>query len=223
MLREFTVLQRLVLAGLGGVIILAAAVIALGRSRALPPSVAPPPAVARTQREWLGVTVTGAVVRPGVYTVRPGARIWEAVQAAGGLTPTADVGRLNLAKPLKNGAAVNIKDKALAAGPAQALRPAASRPTAVPSPASLSATVPLAPPAPRSRAPQPAPAGGTVVSLNTATAAQLAHVPGLDKILAGRIVAYRKAHGGFQRVDDVLLIKGMTPAIFAQAQPYLGP
>ena len=61
----------------------------------------------------------------------------------------------------------------------------------------------------------------TPVNLNTADAAQLAHLPGLTPSLAQRIIAYRTAHGPFHRPEELLLVKGMTPTILAQTRPYL--
>lgn len=51
----------------------------------------------------LSVYVTGAVNQPGVVRVSPGARVQDAVAAAGGLAPDADQERANLAAPLYDG------------------------------------------------------------------------------------------------------------------------
>ena len=51
----------------------------------------------------LSVYVTGAVNRPGVVQVLPGARVKDAVAAAGGASADADLGRYNLAAPLFDG------------------------------------------------------------------------------------------------------------------------
>src|SRR5688572_4644056 len=45
----------------------------------------------------IAVYVSGAVAKPGVYTLQPGARIADAVAAAGGLLPDADPESINLA------------------------------------------------------------------------------------------------------------------------------
>lgn len=54
------------------------------------------------------VDVKGAVNRPGVVTLPEGSRVQDAVRAAGGLAPNADVERVNLAAPLADGMAVVI-------------------------------------------------------------------------------------------------------------------
>lgn len=48
------------------------------------------------------VYITGAVVRPGVYTLHEGERVADAIEAAGGPTAEADLERLNLAKRLRD-------------------------------------------------------------------------------------------------------------------------
>ena len=52
--------------------------------------------------ERVTVYVTGAVRRPGVVTLTAG-RVEQAVEACGGATPDADLAKLNLAMPLKDG------------------------------------------------------------------------------------------------------------------------
>ncbi|HEY8341412.1 MAG TPA: ComEA family DNA-binding protein [Calditerricola sp.] len=54
------------------------------------------------------VDVKGAVNRPGVVMLPEGSRVQDAVRAAGGLAPNADVERVNLAAPLADGMAVVI-------------------------------------------------------------------------------------------------------------------
>ncbi|KOX24291.1 hypothetical protein ADL05_00345 [Nocardiopsis sp. NRRL B-16309] len=49
------------------------------------------------------VHVSGDVAEPGLYTLEPGSRVSDAVEAAGGPLPEADLDRLNLARPLTDG------------------------------------------------------------------------------------------------------------------------
>ena len=58
--------------------------------------------------EEIMVHVAGAVQNPGVYTLREGARIYEALEAAGGALAEADAHALNLAEPLYDGRRINV-------------------------------------------------------------------------------------------------------------------
>ncbi|MGQ9676047.1 MAG: helix-hairpin-helix domain-containing protein [Chloroflexota bacterium] len=54
------------------------------------------------------VYLTGGVVRPGVYTVPPGARVEDVVKAAGGLAVDADRERVNLASTVRDGQHIHV-------------------------------------------------------------------------------------------------------------------
>ncbi len=60
------------------------------------------------QQELIYVQVSGAVVKPGVYQVPAGSRVFVAVELAGGLTPEADEGSLNQAQALSDGQQVYV-------------------------------------------------------------------------------------------------------------------
>ena len=138
--------------------------------------VTPPPADALAD---VTVHLTGAVTSPGVYSLPEGARLQDAVGAAGGLTREADQERVNMATRLRDGERYHIPRQGEA-------------PTTAPGP--------VAPPA------------STLVNLNTASAEQLATLPGIGATRAEAIVAYRQQHGPFQRVDDLLAVSGIGPA-----------
>jgi competence protein ComEA len=83
-----------------------------------------------------------------------------------------------------------------------------------PAPAGPAADAPRA--ARRSRAEAPA-----VVNVNTADAALLERLPGVGPALAARILAYRREHGPFRRVEDVEQVRGIGPRTLARMRPYL--
>lgn len=56
----------------------------------------------------------------------------------------------------------------------------------------------------------------TTVSVNSATADQLKILPGIGAVTAGRIVAYRKEHGPFVNVEDLLHVKGIGTQTLAK-------
>jgi len=61
----------------------------------------------------------------------------------------------------------------------------------------------------------------TPVDLNTATPEQLQQVPGIGPSTAKAIVNFRRKSGPFQRVEDLLVIKGISKARLEKMRPYL--
>ncbi|MGF1661570.1 MAG: ComEA family DNA-binding protein, partial [Kineosporiaceae bacterium] len=135
------------------------------------------------------VHVAGAVGAPGIVVVAPGARVVDAVAAAGGLADEADVAAINLARPVADGEMI------LVPVPGQEVPAAAG-----------GGPVPGAPP-PGSGA---GPSG--LVDVNTATAGELEQLPGIGPVLAQRIVAWREDTGPFASVDDLAAVPGIGPA-----------
>ena len=141
------------------------------------------------------VHISGAVGRPGVYTLADGSRLVDALQAAGGLREDAAGDSLNLAAPLADGQRVHV--------PALGETPPAT--------ASLTA----APASPG----EPASASGPV-NLNTATARELESLPGIGPALAERIVEDREANGPYATLDDLARVRGIGAATVDKIRAY---
>ena len=71
----------------------------------------------------------------------------------------------------------------------------------------------------KAKAPAVKPSG--VVNVNTATAEQLAFLPRTGAKAAQRIADYRKAHGSFQRVEDLMEVKGVGEKQLNALRPYI--
>jgi len=147
------------------------------------------------------VDVAGAVVHPGLYHLPPGERAVEALAAAGGTRPGADLDRVDLAAPLVDGEEILV--------------PKVGAPTRRRSSLRLPRT------AKSKRAKKGAALLGSRVDLNGAGAATLAAVPGIGPILAERIIAVRRRDGPFDALDQLLDVAGMSPSRLEQARPYL--
>jgi comEA protein len=59
------------------------------------------------------------------------------------------------------------------------------------------------------------------IDLNTATAQQLQRVPGIGPSTAKAIVDFRQKSGPFQKIEDLLAIKGISKARLEKMRPYL--
>jgi len=59
------------------------------------------------------------------------------------------------------------------------------------------------------------------LNLNTATAEQMAEIPGIGPGTARAIIQFREKSGNFQRVEDLLAIRGITERKLAQIKPYV--
>lgn len=132
------------------------------------------------------VHVAGAVVAPGVHLLPAGARVHDAIAAAGGPRPEADLDRLNLAAPLADGTQVYVAFSG------------AGGSGAVGGPGGEGAGSGAAP--------------GGPVSLSTADAASLDALPGVGPSTAAAIIAHREANGPFTSVDDLLEVRGIGSA-----------
>lgn len=144
------------------------------------------------------VHVVGQVRRPGVVRLAAGARVQDAVRAAGGATGRADLAAVNLARPVVDGEQVVVPR------PGEATLPAGS----------------AGGPAPGSSAGSPSgSAASGPVDLNAATPEQLDALPGIGPVLAGRIVDFRAQHGRFTSVDELGDVSGIGDAVLERLRP----
>jgi competence protein ComEA len=59
------------------------------------------------------------------------------------------------------------------------------------------------------------------VNLNTATAEQLATVPGVGPKMAERIIDYRQKNGGFKKIEDLMNVSGVGEKSFLKMKPLI--
>ncbi|BBZ03689.1 membrane protein [Mycolicibacterium chitae] len=146
------------------------------------------------------VSVVGLVQQPGLVTVAPGARVADALTAAGGALTGADTVGLNLARHLSDGEQVVV-----------GLSPAPGAPPVLGSSIS-GGPAPGGGATPAPGAPADGDDPGAPLDLNTATAAQLEELPGIGPVTAAAIVAWREQHGGFTGVEQLGEVDGIGPA-----------
>jgi competence protein ComEA len=170
-------------------------------SAKLPPvqmvsSASPTPGAAPKADESVVVSVVGLVHKPGLVTLSGGARIADALEAAGGALDGADLIGLNMARRLTDGEQIIV---GIGAAPGQP-------PVMGSSVGSPPASAPARPSAGDGKG---APAS---VDLNTATVEQLDALPGIGPVTAAAIVAWRDANGRFTSVDQLGDVDGIGPA-----------
>ncbi|HEX4492337.1 MAG TPA: ComEA family DNA-binding protein [Acidimicrobiia bacterium] len=147
------------------------------------------------------VDVVGAVRKPGVVSLPGSARVVDAVNAAGGALPTADLDRINLAAHLVDGMRIAVPRRGAPADEAGPTNdPGAAGAAGGAGAAGASGT----------------PTPSTPIDLNTATEPQLEALPGIGPSLAQAILQEREREGGFHSVDDLRRVRGIGDVRFAQ-------
>jgi competence protein ComEA len=132
------------------------------------------------------VHVAGAVRAAGVYRLRAGARVADAVRRAGGATARADLSQVNLAAKLEDGRQILVPRRMSASAAAAGTSAAAPGPPAVP------------------------------LNLNTATLDQLDELSGIGPATAQKIIDYREEHGGFGSVEELGEVPGIGDVRLAE-------
>ncbi|WP_426363828.1 helix-hairpin-helix domain-containing protein [Streptomyces sp. E-08] len=139
------------------------------------------------------VDIGGKVRRPGVLTLPAGSRVADALWAAGGAEPGADLTGVNRARVLFDGEQVLV---GLPGAPAGGSGPGGGVGGGAP---------------------------GVPLSLNSATAEQLDGLPGVGPVLAQHIVDHRTEHGGFRSVGELREVDGIGERRFADLEPLVRP
>lgn len=174
-------------------------VAATGSAREPEPSPgAPPPAAAASSAKRVVIDVSGEVRSPGVHRLPAGSRVTDALRAAGGVEPGADLTGLNRARVLVDG------EQVVVGGPAPPGQAAPGGGAAGPGTGG-------------------ADPGGAPVSLSTATVEQLDTLPGVGPVLAQHIIDYRTRHGGYRSVDELREVNGIGERRFADIEPRVRP
>jgi competence protein ComEA len=140
------------------------------------------------------VHVLGAVRHPGLIRLPDSSRVQDAIDAAGGLTNSADPGELNLAQLLGDGQQVVIGTRTDPAGEVRD-QPGSGRGSGA--------------------------AATGALDLNHASQPQLEELPGVGPVTAQAILAWRQQHGRFSRIEELQEVDGIGPKTYAEIAPHV--
>ena len=130
------------------------------------------------------IHITGAVPRPGVYALPQGARIQDAISAAGGFLAEAEKSQINLAALLEDGEKLDVP-----------FMEGASPVLTTPIPDVVTSTTEL-------------------IDINTASTEELEELPGIGPTTSQKIIEYREQNGPFISIEDIINVSGIGPGTF---------
>ena len=143
----------------------------------------------QTSSSEVVVHVAGAVASPGVYTVSEGARVQDAVDAAGGFASDAASDAVNLARTLQDGEQILIPTEEQVESGAYA--------------STLSSTDAS------SSAGSDEQSTSSLININTASVEELDTLPGIGPVTAQAIVDERESNGAFTSIEDIQRVSGI--------------
>lgn len=146
-----------------------------------------------SSKEEIWVDISGAVNTPGVYQLKQGSRVFDAIQAAGGLLEDADTEGINQASVLTDGEKLQI----YTVEEAEQMQ----NQTVNPNPAESNTD--------------------GKINLNTADLAALQEIPGVGEKKAQSIIEYRETTGGFQNIEQLQEVPGIKGKTFDKVKDYI--
>ncbi len=159
----------------------------------------------------LYVYVCGAVVNPGVYELKEGCIIDDALEAAGGFSSDADRTYVNLAARLTDGVKLRIPT----------LEETASKEG---NPEDSSCSIESFDKEvyeDGSSGKDAASSGQGLININKASREQLTSIPGIGDVTASKIVKYREENGEFKNIEDIMKVSGIKDKLFSKIQDYI--
>lgn len=129
------------------------------------------------------IHIEGEVEKPGVYELKKDSRVYDAIDAAGGLLKDADRRRINLAKKIIDEEYIYIANKN-EEDMGISYRDNLLIPTGTIENTNL-------------------------ININRANIMELKELPGIGDVLAGRIIEYRNEKGGFKSIEEIKSVSGI--------------
>ena len=142
------------------------------------------------------VHICGEVVKPGVYEMEPGDRVFRAVELAGGFTEEAARDYLNMAQETADGMKITVPSR-----------------RAVEAEEKETASWIQMPGTPEGRSPGEETTPGKI-DLNTASMEELMTLRGIGQAKAEAVIRYREEQGPFRTTEEIMKIPGIKEAAF---------
>lgn len=143
------------------------------------------------------IDINGAVNEPSVIVLPEGSRVFEAIEAAGGLTDDANLTNINRAEILEDGTYLYIPNNAEVAEESIEASNLERE-----SGGAASST-------------------GDKINLNTADSTTLQQLNGVGPATAEKIISYRETTGKFKKIEDLKNVSGIGEKTFEKLQPYI--
>ena len=154
----------------------------------------------------LFVHICGEVMRPGVYELPEGSRVYEAVEEAGGFTQDGAADYVNLAYILEDGWKIEIPSWENLETDGEGKGNGISSGISADAGWTGNGTGDFGGDA----------SGDGLVDINTATKQELITLPGVGESRAESIISYREKNGGFSRIEDIMKVEGIKDGMFAK-------
>ena len=148
-----------------------------------------------TKEEKIAIHITGEVRKKGILYLEKGARIVDAIEAAGGTTKNASLDQVNLAYVLEDGQKIYIPNKNEKIDQGAYIITDSGQNVLVEEGKNTSNS-------------ENGKGENNKVNINTANQTELETLPGIGPSLAQRIIDYRQANGKFQKIEDIQNVKG---------------
>ena len=165
--------------------------LATNKPRGEPIQLSPPPTPAPVV-----VHVSGAVIKPGVYSLPSGSRVKDAIEKSGGLKSEADSNLVNLAMLVEDGMQVWVPYQSVDIVGTDTPLVLEIKPTT----------------------------GGEVanrININTANQIELESLSGIGPVLAQAIIQYRLEKGPFNEIEEIQEVSGIGPVTFEKIKPFI--
>lgn len=153
--------------------------------------------------DFIWIDISGAVNKPGVYRLCKDARLFEAVDAAGGFTERADTQWLNQASVLSDGEKIQVYTKE------ETENMKADGMLAEKSASVMEHT-----------GDEKREEAGKI-NLNTATLEELQKIPGIGEVRARAVLSYRDEIGSFHTVDEIQQVPGIKGKTYEKIADYI--